>query len=111
METNKVIDQYSFHPTLAVSGDEEDHDVSTFAVICLFMLGLIAIAVLTITAGLYFGLHHFNLGQQYFPRWLEFIIPAIFLAACCFFMWRKIEKDETEIKACEGNEDEEDLDD
>jgi len=93
METNKVIDQYSFHPTLAVSGDEEDHDVSTFAVICLFMLGLIAIAVLAITAGLYFGLHHFNLGQYYPPlHWLQFAIPALFLAGCgiafYIYSWR-----------------------
>ena len=53
------------------------------------MIGIVAIAIIVIAAGLYFGISYFNLGQYWWPylRWLKFIIPIGFLAFCWFVFY------------------------
>lgn len=83
METDKMTYRDAYY-----DDGEEEHDVSPIIIISSIVFGFIAFIVLALTAGLYFGLHHFNLGQyRPYLRWLEFIVPVCFLAFCWFVFY------------------------
>jgi len=110
MKTDEVADQYSFHPLfVALEDDEEGYDNSPLVIIAIVILFIIGAVILAATIGLYFGLHHFKPGQYHHSlRWLEFIIPALFLTGCSrafyLYFWGRPHQAEDE-------EEMEDLDD
>ena len=88
METNGIAGQYS-HYSSAVSEDKERYNFSPFDI----MFGSAVLAILAITAGLYFSLHYIGLSQHWPSlKLLELSVPALFLASFCaifyFYCWR-----------------------
>ncbi|MDD5071740.1 MAG: hypothetical protein PHQ42_03325 [Patescibacteria group bacterium] len=99
METAQITSDYY---------EEKEHNIFSPDIIFFAFLAIIAIIVLAVTIGLYFGLRYLNAWQHYFSRQMEFAIPAVFLiscsvALCAYFYWKLCE-DEGEIGDNMGEE-------